>query len=176
VLALAISSSTRQNPDLLTSPDTDYGSIPNLKFSFSLAHNRLLEGGWAREVTIRELPAAISMAGVNMRLGPGVVRELHWHKEAEWAYILKGMFVDRCRQVIGVNPIVRDAGDVDEIRRRRIAGLRQRVDAQGSFDSLHGWLGVTVDLEPASRKPDAVGAGACYEITRRHFAFVVRRE
>jgi hypothetical protein len=42
----------RQNPDLLASPDTDYGSIPNLKFSFSLAHNRLLEGGWAREVTI----------------------------------------------------------------------------------------------------------------------------
>jgi oxalate decarboxylase len=30
------------------------------------------------------------MAGVNMRLGPGVVRELHWHKEAEWAYITKG--------------------------------------------------------------------------------------
>ena len=80
----------RQNPDLLASPDTDYGSIPNLKFSFSLAHNRLLEGGWAREVTIRELPAATTMAGVNMRLGPGVVRELHWHKEAEWAYILKG--------------------------------------------------------------------------------------
>jgi oxalate decarboxylase len=61
----------RQNPDLLASPDTDHGSIPNLKFSFSLAHNRLLEGGWAREVTIRELPAATSMAGVNMRLGPG---------------------------------------------------------------------------------------------------------
>jgi oxalate decarboxylase len=80
----------RQNPDLLASPDTDFGSLPNLKFSFSLAHNRLLEGGWAREVTIRELPAATSMAGVNMRLGPGVVRELHWHKEAEWAYILQG--------------------------------------------------------------------------------------
>lgn len=80
----------RQNPDLLASPDTDHGSIPNLKFSMSLAHNRLLDGGWAREVTIRELPAATSMAGVNMRLGPGVVRELHWHKEAEWAYILKG--------------------------------------------------------------------------------------
>ena len=62
----------RENPDLPTSSDTDHGSIPNLKFSFSLAHNRLLEGGWAREVTIRELPAAISMAGVNMRLGPGV--------------------------------------------------------------------------------------------------------
>jgi oxalate decarboxylase family bicupin protein len=25
-----------------------------------------------------------------MRLGPGVIRELHWHKEAEWAYVLSG--------------------------------------------------------------------------------------
>ncbi len=41
-------------------------------------------------MTVRELPVSTSMAGVNMRLGPGVVRELHWHKEAEWAYILSG--------------------------------------------------------------------------------------
>jgi oxalate decarboxylase family bicupin protein len=27
---------------------------------------------------------------VNMRLGEGVIRELHWHKEAEWAYVLDG--------------------------------------------------------------------------------------
>lgn len=25
-----------------------------------------------------------------MRLDAGVIRELHWHKEAEWAYILDG--------------------------------------------------------------------------------------
>lgn len=25
-----------------------------------------------------------------MRLDPGVIRELHWHKEAEWAYVLEG--------------------------------------------------------------------------------------
>jgi hypothetical protein len=30
------------------------------------------------------------MAGVNMRLGPGVVRELHWHKEAEWPCVSSG--------------------------------------------------------------------------------------
>jgi oxalate decarboxylase len=41
-------------------------------------------------VTVRELPVAKSMAGVDMRLDEGVVRELHWHKEAEWAYILEG--------------------------------------------------------------------------------------
>ena len=30
------------------------------------------------------------MAGVNMRLTAGGVRELHWHKEAEWAFVLAG--------------------------------------------------------------------------------------
>ncbi|HEY7418132.1 MAG TPA: oxalate decarboxylase family bicupin, partial [Ktedonobacteraceae bacterium] len=80
----------RMNPDMLTPPSTDHGTIPNLKFSFSNAHNRLENGGWAREVTIRELPIATTLAGVNMRLKPGGIRELHWHKEAEWAYMLDG--------------------------------------------------------------------------------------
>lgn len=30
------------------------------------------------------------MASVNMRLEAGAIRELHWHKNAEWAYVLKG--------------------------------------------------------------------------------------
>ena len=80
----------RQNPDMLAPPRTDKGTIPNLKFSFSDAHNRLQDGGWARQVTARELPVATTLAGVNMRLTPGGVRELHWHKEAEWAYMLYG--------------------------------------------------------------------------------------
>jgi len=80
----------RENPDLLASPDTDAGTIPNLKFSFAASRNRLAPGGWAREVTVRELPVATTIAGVNMRLKPGGIRELHWHKEAEWAYMLAG--------------------------------------------------------------------------------------
>lgn len=80
----------QQNPDILTPPSTDAGTLPNLKFSFSLAHNRLQQGGWARQVTVRELPIATTLAGVNMRLNPGGVRELHWHKQAEWAYMLAG--------------------------------------------------------------------------------------
>ena len=74
----------RANPDLLTPPRTDSGTVPNLKYSFAAAHNRLVPGGWAREVTVRELPTATELAGVNMRLKPGAARELHWHKEAEW--------------------------------------------------------------------------------------------
>lgn len=80
----------RENPDLLASPFTDSGTIPNLKFSFTTARNRLVTGGWAREVTVRELPVATELAGVNMRLLPGGIREMHWHKEAEWAYMLAG--------------------------------------------------------------------------------------
>ena len=55
-----------------------------------MAHNRLQGAGWARQVTMRELPAATTLAGVNMRLNPGGIRELHWHKQAEWAYMLDG--------------------------------------------------------------------------------------
>jgi oxalate decarboxylase len=80
----------RQNPDLLVPPATDSGTVPNLRFSFADAHNRLSGGGWAREVTERELPIATTLAGVNMRLEPGGVREMHWHKQAEWAYMLVG--------------------------------------------------------------------------------------
>ena len=79
-----------QNPDILVPPATDHGTIPNMKFPFGLAHMRLQSGGWTRQVTVRELPIATTLAGVNMRLNPGGIRELHWHKEAEWAYMLNG--------------------------------------------------------------------------------------
>jgi oxalate decarboxylase len=79
-----------ENPSLLLPPPTDRGTIPNLKYPYAAAHNRVLSGGWAREVTVRELPIATELAGVNMRLKPGGIREMHWHKEAEWAYMLAG--------------------------------------------------------------------------------------
>ncbi len=80
----------REDPDMLSPPETDHGTIPNLKFSFADAHNRLNPGGWAREVTERELPIAKQLAGVNMRLEAGAVRELHWHQPGEWSYMLYG--------------------------------------------------------------------------------------
>ena len=80
----------RENPDLLVPPSTDHGTLPNLRFSFSDAHVRLEPGGWTRQVTVRELGVSKDIAGVNMRLNAGGVRELHWHKAAEWAYVLHG--------------------------------------------------------------------------------------
>jgi oxalate decarboxylase len=80
----------RENPDVLVAPDTDAGTVPSLKWPFALSHNRVLSGGWARETTTRELPISTEISGVNMRLTPGGIRELHWHKEAEWAYVIAG--------------------------------------------------------------------------------------
>jgi oxalate decarboxylase len=80
----------RQNPDMLVPPATDQGTLPNLRFSFSDAHMRLTTGGWTRQVTMRELAISTTIAGVDMRLNAGSVRELHWHKAAEWAYMLYG--------------------------------------------------------------------------------------
>jgi oxalate decarboxylase len=79
-----------QNPDMLNPLATDSGTTPNLRFSFADAHVRQSSGGWTRQVTARELGVSKSIAGVNMRLNVGGVRELHWHKQAEWAYMLYG--------------------------------------------------------------------------------------
>ncbi len=81
---------SRQNPDILVPPDTDSGTLPNLKYPYALTHTRVEDGGWSREVTVREMPVSKTFAGVNMHLEPGGVRELHWHKEAEWSYMIKG--------------------------------------------------------------------------------------
>lgn len=79
-----------ENPDMFVPPDTDAGTLPNLKFSFSDTYMQLNMGGWSREVTVRQLPIATTLAGVNMALTPGGVRELHWHQQAEWAIVLVG--------------------------------------------------------------------------------------
>ncbi|QOS78073.1 oxalate decarboxylase family bicupin [Paenibacillus sp. JNUCC31] len=79
-----------QNPDMLVPPVTDNGLLPNLRMSFSDTHMQLNHGGWSREITVRDLPIATTLAGVNMSLTPGGVRELHWHQQSEWAYMIWG--------------------------------------------------------------------------------------
>ncbi len=79
-----------ENPDMLVPPVTDAGTLGNLRFSFSDTPMTLKHGGWSRQITTRELPVATTLAGVNMRLTPGGVRELHWHKEVEWSFMLAG--------------------------------------------------------------------------------------
>jgi oxalate decarboxylase len=57
---------------------TDHGNLGALRHSFSEVHNRHTDAAWAREVTVRNFPISKNMAGVNMRLPAGAVRELHW--------------------------------------------------------------------------------------------------
>lgn len=79
-----------QNPDSVWPPETDNGSVTSFKYSFDLAHKEIDSGGWTRQVTVRDLPVSKAMAGVEMRLTNGGVRELHWHVSAEWAYMIYG--------------------------------------------------------------------------------------
>lgn len=79
-----------QAPSSELPPSTDRGDFQNFWFPFSRAHKRIQEGGWARQITVRDLPISTTIAGVNMRLLSGAIRELHWHQANEWALMLYG--------------------------------------------------------------------------------------
>jgi oxalate decarboxylase len=79
-----------ENPDSVAPPGTDNGSVKPFKYSFGLSRKRIESGGWTRQVTARDLPISKDIAGVEMRLTAGGVRELHWHVEAEWSIMLYG--------------------------------------------------------------------------------------
>ena len=71
-------------------PPTDHGEAPEFWNSFSVAHRRVQPGGWTRQVTVEDFPISKDIAGVNMRLTAGGIRELHWHEAAEWGIMLSG--------------------------------------------------------------------------------------
>src|ERR1700741_5577629 len=82
-----------QFPSPQSPPATDVGSMPLPWSSFNNASKRIQNGGWARQVTQADFAISEAVSGVNMRLGPGGIRELHWHLAAEWGYLTNG----RCR-------------------------------------------------------------------------------
>jgi oxalate decarboxylase len=79
-----------ENGSAVWATETDSGAVPPFKYPFGLARKRIESGGWTRQVTVRELPVSKSIAGVEMRLTAGGVRELHWHVSSEWAIMLYG--------------------------------------------------------------------------------------
>ncbi|KAM0342631.1 hypothetical protein ACHAPU_009361 [Fusarium lateritium] len=79
-----------QNPDNLGRQSTDNGVVPNLKWSFSDSRTRLLKGGWTREQVIQDLPSSHDIAGAQQHLVKGAIRELHWHRVAEWGIVYNG--------------------------------------------------------------------------------------
>src|ERR1017187_8366519 len=56
-----------QNPDSFLPPPTDAGGVQTFKYPFGLSHKRMQEGGWSREVTIRELPVDRKSTRLNPR-------------------------------------------------------------------------------------------------------------
>ena len=78
------------SPNGFQPPPTDHGEAPEFWNSFSIAHRRIQPGGWTRQVTVEDFPISKDIAGVNMRLTAGGIRELHWHEAAEWALMLSG--------------------------------------------------------------------------------------
>jgi oxalate decarboxylase len=81
---------TSQFPSAINPPATDVGDLPQFWASFNNAHKRVQNGGWARQVTQADFPISRDFSGVNMRLNAGGIRELHWHRAAEWAFMTYG--------------------------------------------------------------------------------------
>ncbi|KAG4423618.1 hypothetical protein IFR04_003300 [Cadophora malorum] len=79
-----------QNPDNLGAQSTDSGLVPNLKWSFSDSKTKIFNGGWTREQVVTDLLASHDIAAAQQHLKKGAVRELHWHRVAEWGYVYAG--------------------------------------------------------------------------------------
>ncbi|WP_247483311.1 cupin domain-containing protein [Bradyrhizobium sp. 15] len=82
-----------QFPSQIDPPATDISTQPFFWSSFNISPKRIQNGGWARELTSEDFTISEEIAGVNMHLAPGGIRELHWHQTAEWAVMTRG----RCR-------------------------------------------------------------------------------
>ncbi len=77
-------------PSYLDPPPTDVSGMPRFWSSFNIAPKRVQDGGWARQVIQSDFAISTAIAGVNMRLSAGGIRELHWHQQAEWAVMTYG--------------------------------------------------------------------------------------
>lgn len=65
--------------------------LPTFKFALEKSAGKVVGKSYGKEATVTQLPISKGIAGVSMRLEPGVMRELHWHATAaEWAFVLEG--------------------------------------------------------------------------------------
>ncbi|KAF2465068.1 Bicupin, oxalate decarboxylase/oxidase [Lindgomyces ingoldianus] len=79
-----------ENPDNLGQQGTDAGTVPNLKWRFSDSKTKIFNGGWVREQVVQDLPQSHDIAAAQQHLKKGAIRELHWHKVAEWGFVYTG--------------------------------------------------------------------------------------
>jgi len=72
-------------------PVTSGNELPTFKFELEKSEGRVMGGSYGKEATVAQLPISKGIAGVSMRMEPGVMRELHWHATAaEWAFVTEG--------------------------------------------------------------------------------------
>ncbi len=72
-------------------PVTSAKELPTFKFELEKSEGRAMGGSYGKEATVAQLPISKDIAGVAMRMEPGVMRELHWHATAaEWAFVTEG--------------------------------------------------------------------------------------
>ena len=65
--------------------------LPTFKFELEKSVGKVDVGSFGKEATVSQLPISKGIAGVSMRLEPGVMREMHWHATAaEWAFVMDG--------------------------------------------------------------------------------------
>ncbi len=79
--------------DLVNQPDPvlQGDELPTFRFALEQTKGKTFGGSYGKEATVKQLPISKGIAGVSMRLEPGVMRELHWHAmAAEWAFVIKG--------------------------------------------------------------------------------------
>ncbi len=102
-----------ENPNAVWPPESDNGGVQGFKWSFSLAKKEVDSGGWTRQGTVRDLPVSKTMAGVQMYLEPGGIRELHWHVESEWSFMISGKARITAVDPEGGKSFVNDVGPGD---------------------------------------------------------------
>lgn len=72
-------------------PVTAGKELPTFRFELEKSGGRAIGGSYGKEATVLQLPISKGIAGVSMRMEPGVMRELHWHATAaEWAFVTEG--------------------------------------------------------------------------------------
>jgi oxalate decarboxylase len=101
-----------QFPSAQLPPATDVGDMPMDWASFNNSPKRIQNGGWARQVTQADFAISNTIAGVNMRLTAGGIRELHWHQAAEWAIMTYGSCRVTVLDAVG-RPYVADVNEGD---------------------------------------------------------------
>ncbi|MBY0548494.1 MAG: cupin domain-containing protein, partial [Candidatus Obscuribacterales bacterium] len=66
-------------------------AMPEIRYQLGKMPMKAYEGGKSNEATAVDFPISKGLAGVNMFLKPGGLRELHWHANAaEWSYVVAG--------------------------------------------------------------------------------------